>query len=81
MTTMEQIDTSYLMTIIGCYKYIISHQTWMGQFNTYNSPYCEENKAGERTSILDTFSTEYTQQAFMHASRFFHVPHVCNASE
>ena len=30
-------------------------------------------KVTENTnSILDTFSTEYTQQAFTHVSRFFH---------
>ena len=46
----------------------------MGQLNTYNPTYCEENKeaTGRTNYILDTLSTEYTQQAlFTHASRIF----------
>ena len=47
---------------------------WMEWFNTHNPTYCTGNKEGnERTSyILDTLSTEYTQQAFTHASWMFH---------
>ena len=46
----------------------------MGQFNTYNPTYSEKiRKVIDRTNyILDTFSTEYTQQAFTHAFRIFH---------
>ena len=44
----------------------------MGQFNTYNPIYCEENKEViERTKYtLDTLLTEYIQQSFTHASRW-----------
>ena len=44
----------------------------MDQFN--NTTFCGENeKVTESTNyILDTLSTENTQQALMHASRIFH---------
>ena len=52
------------------YRYILSiTQTWMGQFNTYNTTHCEQNKVTDRTNyILNTLTTGYTHQAFTHPS-------------
>ena len=47
----------------------------MGKLNTYNLTYCKENeeeKSERVTYILDTRRTEFTQQAFTHASGIFY---------
>ena len=67
MTAVGYDDISDLMMII---RWVMNISSWSPelecQFNTQHPTYCDENKEGNRENnyILDTFSTEYTQQAF-----------------
>ena len=74
MTTMGKVDISDLMMIIRRVVDISSRSPklkWAS--STHTTPhFCEKKirKVSEKTNyILDTNSTEYTQQAFAHASR------------